>query len=61
MKIVRVDPQPDWNLLITTADGRIGRFDVQPYLHYEAFEPLKDTSEFLILVMEAILLNGVAG
>ncbi len=46
MKIVRVDPQPDWNLLITTADGRIGRFDVQPYLHYEAFEPLKDTSEF---------------
>lgn len=47
MKIAKVDPQPDWTLLITTEDGQVGSFDVQPYLRYEAFEALKDTSEFL--------------
>ena len=47
MKIAKVEPQPDWTLLITTEDGKIGSFDVQPYLRYEAFEALKDTSEFL--------------
>ena len=46
MKIATVNPRPDWTLLITTTDGEVGCFDVQPYLSYEAFEALKDTSEF---------------
>jgi hypothetical protein len=27
-------------------DGRVGRFDVSPYLQYEAFEALRDAAEF---------------
>ena len=47
MKIATVNPRPDWTLLITTTDGEVGSFDVQPYLCYEAFEALKDSTEFL--------------
>ncbi|MEN6626487.1 MAG: DUF2442 domain-containing protein [Candidatus Sumerlaeia bacterium] len=46
MKIVQVTPQPDWVLTITADDGRVGTFDLRPYLQYEAFLPLKDPSEF---------------
>ncbi|MEI6704492.1 MAG: DUF2442 domain-containing protein [Deltaproteobacteria bacterium] len=47
MKIATVIPQQDCTLLITTTDGKVGSFDVRPYLRYEAFMPLTDTSEFL--------------
>ena len=47
MKIATVIPQQDCTLLITTTDGKVGSFDVRPYLRYEAFEALIDTSEFL--------------
>lgn len=33
--------------MVTTTDGRVGQFDVRPYLSYEAFEELKDTAEFM--------------
>ena len=46
MRIKTVIPQDDWTLLITMADGKVGSFDVQPYLQYEAFEALNDASEF---------------
>ncbi|HEY8098575.1 MAG TPA: DUF2442 domain-containing protein [Methylobacter sp.] len=47
MRIAKVDAQPDWTLLVTTTDGRVGQFDMRPYLGYEAFEELKDTAEFM--------------
>jgi hypothetical protein len=46
MRIATVHPQPDWTLLITTTENIVGSFDVKPYFCYEAFEPLKDASEF---------------
>lgn len=47
MRIVEISPQPNWVLAITTDDGRVGNFDVCPYLKYEAFEALRDYNEFL--------------
>jgi len=47
MKIATVIPQRDGTLLITTTDGIVGSFDVRPYLRYEAFEALNDTTEFI--------------
>ena len=46
MKITELSPQPNWVLSIVADDGRIGNFDVIPYLEYEAFEPLRDYNEF---------------
>ena len=47
MRIAEVRPQPNWVLSIVADDGRIGSFDVSPYLEYEAFEDLRDQSEFM--------------
>jgi hypothetical protein len=47
MRIVEITPQPNWVLSIVADDGRIGNFDVSPYLKYEAFEVLQDHTEFL--------------
>ena len=47
MRIAEISPQPNWVLSIVTDDGRIGNFDVSPYLEYEAFETLQDHTEFL--------------
>jgi hypothetical protein len=46
MIITDLHTQPDWKLSIIAEDGRAGIFDVSPYLKYEAFEPLKDQTEF---------------
>lgn len=46
MIITKLQPQSDWMLTITAEDGRKGFFDVRPYLEYEAFEDLRDPSEF---------------
>ncbi|MEI8345844.1 MAG: DUF2442 domain-containing protein [Pseudomonadota bacterium] len=46
MRISQVKPLKDYFLLITTDDGRTGKFDLKPYLHYEAFETLNDVVEF---------------
>lgn len=47
MRIAKITPQPGWVLSIVADDGRMGDFDVSPYLEYEAFEPLKNHTEFL--------------
>ena len=47
MKIIEVRPKPDWMLTVAADDGRIGNFDVEPYLEYEAFEALRDQNEFM--------------
>jgi len=47
MKIAEVQPQPNYVLSIVADDGRVGSFDLKPYLRYEAFEDLRDHSEFM--------------
>jgi hypothetical protein len=47
MRIAEIRPQPDYTLIITATDGRIGRGDVTSYLEYEAFACLKDKGEFV--------------
>ncbi len=46
MKIIEIHPKPNCVLEIVSEDGRIGTFDVNPYLKYEAFEDLKDQDAF---------------
>ena len=49
MKIAQLTPHTDWTFSVIANDGRVGQFDVRPYLQYEAFEELKDIAEFLKL------------
>ncbi len=37
MTIQEIHPHPDDTIHIVAHDGRIGLFDVTPYLEYEAF------------------------
>jgi hypothetical protein len=46
MRIAHVVPQKHGILKIISDDGRIGLFDVTPYLEFEAFKPLKNYNEF---------------
>ncbi len=47
MKIKEVTPQANFILKIATIDGRVGTFDVKPYLKYEAFSELNDPNVFM--------------
>lgn len=47
MIITKIEPQPNYKLRISTKDGRIGLFDVSPYLNSEAFIELKDNNNFI--------------
>ncbi len=46
MRIAELQAEPNWVLSIVSDDGRIGRFDVSPYLQYEAFWAFQDEPEF---------------
>ena len=46
MKIKQIHPRPQWILEITAEDGRIGLFDLAPYLPSEAFAELRDAAAF---------------
>jgi hypothetical protein len=46
MRITELHVEPNWMLSLVAEDGRIGRFDVSPYLQYEAFRALRDEAEF---------------
>jgi len=50
MRIAELHAEPNWVLSIVADDGRIGRFDMSPYLQYEAFEALRDQNEFMKVV-----------
>lgn len=50
MRIVELEAQPNCVLSIVADDGRVGRFDVSPYLQYEAFEALRDQTVFMKVV-----------
>lgn len=47
MRLIEITPHSDWSLSIVSDDGRSGDFDATPYLHYEAFEELKNITEFM--------------
>lgn len=47
MRIREVHPQSNWILSVVADDGRVGTFDVGPYLEYEAFQDLRDPAEFM--------------
>lgn len=46
MKIVTVKPRENHTLEIVTDDGRMGLFDVTPYLELDAFADLKNPTSF---------------
>lgn len=46
MRIAELKIQPNWMLTVVAEDGRVGDFDVSPYLQDEAFEALQNQSEF---------------
>ena len=46
MRIAEVTPGDDFVLHVVSEDGRIGSFDVSPYLDSEVFAPLNTRSEF---------------
>ena len=46
MRIAEVHAQEDRTLTIVAEDGRVGVFDVKPYLAGEVFEALNDPEEF---------------
>ena len=50
MKIKKVTPQTNYILQVVAIDGRVGTFDVKPYLKYEAFTELNDPNEFIRVV-----------
>lgn len=50
MRITELHVESNWMLSIVADDGRAGRFDVSPYLQYEAFEALRDQGEFMKVV-----------
>ena len=47
MRITGLHPQPQWVLFVVADDGRVGTFDVTPYLDNEALEELRDPDEFM--------------
>jgi len=50
MRITELQVESNHVLSIVADDGRIGRFDVSPYLEFEAFDPLRDQNEFSKIV-----------
>jgi hypothetical protein len=47
MNITDLKAGIDWDLIITAEDGRVGSFDVNPFLNGPVFQPLRDHTEFL--------------
>ena len=47
MRIAELTSNTDWTFSVIANDGRIGKFDLRPYLQYEAFEELNDIGEFM--------------
>lgn len=47
MRIAELTPHPDWTFSVVANDGRAGKFDLRPYLQYEAFGKLNDIGEFM--------------
>ncbi len=58
---MELQAQPNCILSIVADDGRVGRFDVSPYLQYEAFEALQDETEFKKIVNRGYFVEWECG
>ena len=47
MNISKLEAGADWQLIVTADDGRVGSFDVSPFLNGPVFQPLRKREEFL--------------
>ena len=47
MRINKVIPLSNHTLKIVSNEGRVGVFNVKPYLKYEVFQPLKEITQFM--------------
>lgn len=47
MKIKQVKPLLEHTLEIVSDEDTNGTFDIKPYLHYKAFQPLQQIAEFM--------------
>lgn len=66
MNISELRPKENHLLELVSEDGRVGFFDVSPYLEYEAFRALNDPAEFMKVsnggsFLWNWMLNGIAG
>lgn len=61
MRIVEVFPQPNYILTIVADDGRVGQFDVGPYLKCEAFEDLRRPGEFARVINGGYFVEWACG
>lgn len=46
LKVIKVDADNDYTLFVELSDGRLGKFDVKPYLDKGVFAELKDKNYF---------------
>ena len=46
MIMAKIHPESNWLLSVISEDGRSGKFDIRPYLKFEAFKTLRDIKEF---------------
>ena len=61
MRIAELHPQPDWVLSIVAEDGRVGLFDVTPYLKYDVFEELREHDEFIKVINGGYFVEWACG
>ena len=61
MRIAELCPQPDWILFVVADDGRAGKLDVSPFLKDEAFEDLRDHTEFTKVVNRGYFIEWDCG
>lgn len=61
MRIAEVHPQANYNLAIVADDGRVGQFDVSPYLKYEAFDDLRRPGEFAKVINGGYFVEWACG
>jgi hypothetical protein len=47
MNISKLEAGADWQLIVTADDGRVGSFDVSPFLNGPILQPLRKREEFL--------------
>ena len=61
MRIAELKIQPNWILTVVAEDGRVGQFDVGPYLQDEAFESLQNQSEFAKVINGSYFIEWECG
>ena len=61
MRIANALPQPNYILTIVADDGRVGQFDVGPYLKYEAFDDLRRPGEFAKVINGGYFVEWACG